>query len=63
MEWQVVAGLHESKLIVERIGDQPFPLVEVQESLPGGRLIKAVWSWLRGAGVSKLVTVHFFDAD
>ena len=61
MEWQVVAGLEDGKLILERPDDQPNPAVEVEESLPDGTRVKAVWSFLRQSGVAKLVTVHFFD--
>lgn len=61
MEWQVVAGLVEGKLIVERPAAKPNPAVEVRESLPDGTDFKAVWSHLRQSGVAKLVTVHFFD--
>ena len=61
MEWQVVAGLEEGKLIAERPDATPNPTAEVRESLPDGTEFKAVWSHLRQSGVAKLVTVHFFD--
>lgn len=61
MEWQVVAGLHEGELLVERPGAIPNATVEVREFLPDGTEYKAVWSYLRHSGVAKLVTVHFFD--
>ncbi len=61
LEWQVVVGLQDGKLIVERPDATPNPVVEVRESLPDGAEIKAVWSHLRQSGVAKLVTVHFFD--
>lgn len=61
MEWQVVAGLADGELLVERPDLPPHPSVEVRESLPDGTEIKAVWSVLRFSGVAKLVTVHFFD--
>ncbi len=61
MEWQVVAGLADGKLLVERPNAAPNPTVEVRESLPDGTDVKAVWSYLRYSGVAKLVTVHFFD--
>ena len=63
LEWQVVAGLEDGELIVERPNADPNPAVEVRESLPDGTEVKAVWSHLRRAGVAKLVTVHFFDRD
>ena len=61
MEWQAVAGLDDSILLVERPDAEPNPTVEVRESLPDGVEFKAVWSYLPRSGVAKLVTVHFFD--
>lgn len=61
MEWQVVAGLEDGRLIVERPGATPNPAVEVRERLPDGTEFKAVWSHLRRSGVAKLVTIHLFD--
>lgn len=61
LEWQVVAGLDEAELIVERPDATPNPAVEVRESLPDGTEAKVVWSHLRQSGVAKLVTDHFFD--
>jgi Domain of unknown function (DUF4258) len=61
MEWQVVAGLVDGELIVERPDAAPNPAVEVRESLVDGTEFKAVWSHLSRSGVAKLVTVHFFD--
>jgi hypothetical protein len=61
MEWQVVAGLADGELIVERPGATPNPAVEVRQFLTDGTAFKAVWSHLRQSGVAKLVTAHFFD--
>ena len=61
IEWQVVAGLEDGQLLTERPDAIPNPSIEVQESLPDGTDVKAVWSHLRQSGVAKLVTVHFFD--
>jgi hypothetical protein len=63
LEWQVVSGLDEGELIIERPDARPNPAVEVRESLTDGTEVKAVWSYLRQTGVAKLVTVHFFDWD
>jgi hypothetical protein len=63
MEWQVVVGLEDGQLIVERPSATPNPAVEVRELLPDGTEFKAVWSYLRQSDVAKLVTVHFFDRD
>ena len=61
LEWQVVSGLEDGTLLLERPKDEPNPIVEVQERLPDGTEFKAVWSCLSRSGVAKLVTVHFFD--
>jgi hypothetical protein len=61
MEWQVVAGVAEAKLIAERPDATPNPAVEMSIFLSDGTEVKAVWSHLRKSGVAKLVTVHFFD--
>jgi len=63
LEWQVVAGLSNGKLIAERPAATPNPAVEVRETLPDGTDVKAVWSHLRHSGAVKLVTVHYFDRD
>ena len=61
MEWQAVAGLEDGRLLIERPDATPHSAVEVIEALPDGTEFKAVWSYLPGSGVAKLVTVHFFD--
>lgn len=63
MEWQVVAGLADGTLLVERPEARPNPAVEVRQVLADGTEIKAVWSHLSVSGVAKLVTVHFFDQE
>ncbi len=63
LEWQVVEGLDDGKLIVERPNAEPNPIIEVRESLPDGTEFKAVWSLLRQSGVAKLVAIHFFERD
>ena len=61
MEWQAVAGLSDGELVAEKPRATPNPTVEVRQALPDGTEYKAVWSYLAGSGVAKLVTVHFFD--
>ena len=61
MEWQVVAGVADATLTVERPEAVPNPAIELLELLPDGIEVKAVWSHLRRSGVAKLVTVHFLD--
>ena len=61
MEWQAVVGTEDGDLILERPSDTPNPVVEVRAILPDGTEFKAVWSYLAGSDVAKLVTVHFFD--
>jgi hypothetical protein len=60
-DWQVVAGLAEGVLLRERPHGKPNPCVEVEQLLPDGTPVKAVWSWLPRHQVAKLVTVHYFD--
>lgn len=59
--WQVVAGLADGRLIRERPGDLPNPAAEFDQTLADGTAVKAVWAFVRGAGVALLVTVHFYD--
>ena len=61
MEWQVVAGMEDGELLLERPADRPNPVVEVRELLPDGTEFKAVWALLPQSAVAKLITVHFFD--
>jgi hypothetical protein len=61
LEWQVVAGLQEGEMVKERPRDRPNPVVDVEQTLPDGTRVKAVWAHLAGSGVAKLVTVHFYD--
>jgi hypothetical protein len=61
LEWQVVDGVDDGTLIVERPNAQPNPAVEIRQTLVDGSEVKAVWSHLIAADTAKLVTVHFFD--
>ena len=60
-DWQVVEALAEASLIVERPAAKPNAAVEVEQVLPDGTTVKAVWSWLPRSRAAKLVTVHYFD--
>ncbi|MCC6908544.1 MAG: DUF4258 domain-containing protein [Phycisphaerales bacterium] len=60
-QWQAVAGLADGVLIAERPRSKPNASVEVEQSLPDGTAVKAVWSWLPYDQAAKLVTVHFLD--
>jgi hypothetical protein len=59
--WQVLAGVADGIMIVERPDALPNPAVEVRQELADGTVVKAVWSFLGKSGYAKLVTVHFFD--
>jgi hypothetical protein len=61
LEWQAVAGVIDGRLVRERPTTKPNPAVEIEENLPDGTEIIAVWSLLKSANVAKLVTVHFND--
>lgn len=59
--WQVVAGLDAAKVVRERPGAVPNPVVEFEQILPDGTSIKVVWAWISRDRTAKLVTVHFLD--
>ncbi len=59
--WQVVSGIETGTLIIERPNSEPHPVAEVQQHLPDGTAIKAVWAWIEDERTAKLVTVHLFD--
>ena len=61
MEWQVIAGMPDAKLLAERRTARPNPAVEVRVPLPDGRDCTAIWSHLRQTGVAKLVTVYLLN--
>lgn len=61
LEWQVVDGVEQGQLIVERPEATPHPAIEVRQLLTEGTEIKAVWSHVISVDIAKLVTVHYFD--
>jgi hypothetical protein len=61
LEWQVVSGLAEGRLLLERPDSKPNPAVEILIVLPDGTEVKTIWSLLARSGVAKLVTVHFIE--
>jgi hypothetical protein len=61
MEWQVIAGMPDAKLLAEQRTARPNPAVEVRLLLPDGRDCTAIWSHLRQASVAKLVTVYLLN--
>ena len=63
MEWQVIAGMAEARLIAERRLARPNPIVEMRLPLPNGDDCKVVWSLLRREGVAKLVTAHLLGDE
>lgn len=60
-DWQIVEGIDTGKMVLERPKDVPNPAVEVEQLLPGGTVVKVVWSWLAYHSIAKLVTVHYMD--
>jgi hypothetical protein len=60
-ERQIVSGFSQGRLIAERPGARPNPVVEMEQSLADGTPVKAGWAFLPVSRVAKLVTVHFFD--
>lgn len=63
MEWQIIAGMSDARLITERRLARPNPIVEMQVPLPNADDCKAVWSLLRREGVAKLVTAHLLSDE
>ena len=61
LEWQAVDGIETGTLLSERLDTLPHPTVEVRETLADGTEVKAVWSYIASANITKLVTIHFFD--
>ncbi len=61
MAWQITTGVEHARLIVERPGDKPNPIVESERILADGTPVKAVWAYLRSTDRALLVTVRFFD--
>lgn len=60
-QWHAAGGLAEGRLIQERPQTKPNPSVEVDQALPDGTRVKAVWAWLGTSGLARLVTIHFCD--
>ena len=61
VHWQIVGGVDEADLLSERPQTQPNPTVELEQRLPDGTRVKAVWAHVATLDLAKLVTVHFFD--
>lgn len=61
LEWQVVDGIADAKLLNERPRDHPNPSVEVLQLLADGTQVKVIWSHVQTIDAAKLVTVHFLD--
>lgn len=58
MEWQIIAGMVDARLITERRLARPNPIVEMRVPLPNGDECNVVWSLLRRENVAKLVTTY-----
>lgn len=59
--WQVLEGLEHGTVVAERLADKPHPVIEVEQVLADGTIIKSVWSWLKSEETAKLVTVHYLS--
>jgi hypothetical protein len=59
--WQVITGLAEGRLLLERPSATPNPVAEVEQVLSDGTPVKAVWAYIVVLDAAKLVTVHYFD--
>ncbi len=61
IHWQIVNGVEDARILSERPETRPNPTVEVEQILPDGVPVKAVWAYVRALDFAKLVTVHFID--
>jgi len=59
--WQIVAGVHNARLIQERPRSKPHPSIVLEQTLADGTAVRAVWSWLEPSRRAKLVTVFFAE--
>jgi len=59
--WQAVQGIESGRLLLERPRGKPNPVAEVEQLLPDGTPVKAVWAFVPDLDAAKLVTIHFFD--
>ena len=59
--WQVIAGVGEGRMLIERPHDRPNPVAEVEQTLADGTPYKAVWAFAKRRGLAVVVTIHFFD--
>lgn len=59
--WQIINGVEDARLLSERPQTTPNSSVEVEQLLPDGAPVKAVWAYVRALDFAKLVTIHFFD--
>ena len=61
VHWHIVSGVADARLLSQRPQTRPNPTVELEQTLPDGTSVKAVWAYLAALDLAKLVTVHFFD--
>lgn len=61
IHWHVTHGVDDARLLSERPHTTPNPTVELEQILPDGAPVKAVWAYVSALDLAKLVTVHFFD--
>jgi len=61
VHWQILESVAHARLLNERPRTKPNPTVELEQTLPDGVPIKAVWAYVAALDIAKLVTVHFFD--
>ncbi len=62
MEWLVVAGVADGRILSERPTTQPNPTIEIDQTLADGTRCKTVWARVVRNNIAKLVTVHFYDS-
>jgi len=61
MEWQIVAGLPEGKLLKVEPEDRPWPSLLLSQVLPDGTEVYARWSYRARDRMARLVTIYYPD--
>ena len=59
--WQIIEGVEHGRLLRQRPAARPNPVIEVEQLLPDGGRVRAVWAYVESVEFATLVTVHFFD--
>jgi len=59
--WQLVAGIEDAGLVLERPRSKPNPSVVLLQQLADGSEVETIWAWLAQSKRAMLITVYFRD--